>query len=88
MVYIAVGSSDISCLWKVTLPVNDIKVEDSVHVGGLNETLLSVEHIFDQGKIVRFTSKESVVLNVKISTANEDDIEVVTQQSKFTALSD
>lgn len=62
-VELAVGSEEIDCLVKGTVSLENIKLDNSVHVDGLNETLFSVGQICDTGRIVVFTKSEAVIIN-------------------------
>lgn len=59
------------------MSLNDIKLNNSVHFDGLNETLISVSHICDTGKVVALSRLEAVVLNHTNCSVKEQDIAAI-----------
>lgn len=62
-VQLAACSSSTKCLGKGTLSLQNVNLSNSIHVEGLNDTLVSVGHVCDDNKILIFTKKEAVVLD-------------------------
>lgn len=85
-VQLAAGSDHASCLGEGTVSVGDLKLPNSVHVDSLNNTLLSVGQICDQGNLVVFTAKEAVILNRNGFTADQDDVIMIANRNPVSSL--
>lgn len=73
-VQLAADQSDNKSFRKGTIQLSRLKLQKSVPVNGLNETVMSVGKVCDNDKIVAFTRKQAVILNISEFTENENDI--------------
>ncbi len=71
-VQIAAGADNPKCLGTGTIRIGKLDLPQSLHVEGLNGTLISVPHVCDQKKIVVFTSKEAIILDTTKLSVDKD----------------
>lgn len=73
-VQLEAGESDATCIGKGTISMSGLKLEDSIQVDGLNETLISVGQVCDSEKIVVFTKNEAIIVNQPTISFQKKDI--------------
>lgn len=86
VVYLAAGSEPAKCLGKGNIEVNNLPLPGSLHVHELNNTLLSVGTICEQGKIVVFTENEAVIVDKKGFDIDEGNVIAVAPRNKHSGL--
>lgn len=63
MVYLAASDKPESCLEVRELMLKEVSVLNSLYVRDLNETLVSVSQICDEGRIVVFKRNDAIILS-------------------------
>ena len=82
----ATGSEPAKFLGSGTLSIGKINLPGSIHVCDLNDTLVSVGQIYDDGKLVVFTKKEAIILNLSKFVVNKENLLAVVPRCKKTRL--
>lgn len=85
-VQLAAGYAFVDCLGFVTVPLENMELQNSVHVDGLSDTLVSVGHVCDADKIVVFSKNEAVILDKSSFSVDKNDVVVIVPRDKNTAL--
>lgn len=85
-VQLAAGQDEAACIGTGTLILGKMKVQDAVHVKGLNETLVSVGQVCDQDHIVVFTRKNAVILRIDGFDVNEEDVVMIANRDENSGL--
>ena len=85
-VQLAAGDSTAQCLGNCTIQINDFLLPNNIHVNDLNSRLVSVGKVCDTHRIVVFTSKKAVILNVDNFSVESNKIEEIASRSPTTGL--
>lgn len=85
-VQLAAGQEEAVCVGTGTLNLGKIKVQDAVHVKGLNETLVSVGQVCDQDHIVLFTKKNAVIMRIDGFDVDEEDVVMIANRDQKSGL--
>lgn len=85
-IQVATGSEQEKCGRKGTLKVNSLSLKDAMHVPSLNDTLLSIGKICDNGNLVVFTKNEAVVVDLSKFTVDEENVVPVFRRDETTRL--
>lgn len=85
-VQLAAGNGSAKCIGTGNLVVGNLSINDSMHVTGLNDTLVSVGQVCDDNNIVVFTQKEAIILNLSKLSVNEEDVVAIIPRDAKTRL--
>eukprot|EP00171_Calliarthron_tuberculosum_P022539 IDg22539t1 len=73
-VQLAAGNEQAKCIGQGTLQLDTLVIKNAALVQQLNDTLVSVGQVCDQGNIVVFTAKQAVILSLKNFTVDESKV--------------
>lgn len=85
-VQLAAGDENAECLGEGTFKIEELRLEKSVHVIGLNGTLVSVGQICDEGHTVIFTKQKAIVLVTESFSILKEDVKAVFNRNRSNGL--
>ncbi len=85
-VQLAAGDASAKSLGQGTLCVKDILLPNSIHISNLNSTLISAGKVCDTKRLVVFTSKEAVVLELDNFSVDREKIVAIAKRNATSGL--